>query len=113
MSKYLKKHWCYVKLLATTTNLQRRALLKTGTSDQVKTLCEIIHNVVYNDNLIPSKKYVYQLKSYRASLRRLSESKCTARRRRELLLRISTVLPKLLKPLLDTLEHSLVNQHGY
>lgn len=113
MSRHLKRNLCFVKLVSSTTYLQRKALLKSATPDQIKTLCEIIHNVVYNDDLAPSKKYISNLKSHKYSLRRLAESKCTERRKRELLLRVIRIIPKLLKPIIEKLEYSVLTQDGH
>lgn len=57
MSARLKRNWAFINLLATASVKQRRALLDINVQ-QLKTLLEVIYNVIHNRALIPSEHFI-------------------------------------------------------
>ena len=61
MSARPQRNWAFLNLLAIASIKQRRALLETISVQQLKTLLEVIYNVIHNRAVIPSDTFI---KSY-------------------------------------------------
>ena len=53
MSCCVQKHLDFLNLLSKTHPVQQRALLETAEPDQVRAICECIHNIMYGNIPIP------------------------------------------------------------
>ena len=100
MAQRVEKHLALFRLLVETTEVQRRAVLKTSTSSQIRSLLDAIYNVLkgtcpINDK---AKKKLYR---QRKTIRRLVSKDLTLQQRQRLLVRHATLLPLLLKPVVD------------
>ena len=94
MAQRVEKHLALFRLLVETTEAQRLAILKTSTPSQIRSLLEAIYNVLKGTCLISDKA---KKKLYR---QRMSKD-LTLQQRQRLLVRHPTVLPLLLKPVVD------------
>ena len=99
MSARLQRNWA-LNLLAIASIKQRRALLETISVQQLKTLLEVIYNVIPNRAVIPSETFIKSLYKYRHVLRQLAKK---GAHKKALLRRRHGFLPVLLKPLLPEL----------
>lgn len=66
MSEKLRQNWAFLNLLATASVKQRRVLLKTISIKQLKSLLEVIYNVIHNRGILLSDSFI---KNYRHLLR--------------------------------------------
>lgn len=101
MNDRLRCKWAFLNLLATASPRQRRVLLETISLKQLKTLLEVIYNVIHNREIILSYSFIKNLYKYRHILRRLAKKK--GKNKKSLLLRRHGFLPVLLTPLLPEL----------
>ena len=105
MSTRLQQNWAFLNLLATAPHKQRKALLESSNHQRIKTLLEVIYNVIHNRAVIPSEDYIRSLNKYRHLLRRLAKK--SGRHKKSLLLKRHRFIPILLKPLLPG-----IHKHG-
>jgi hypothetical protein len=62
MSRLIEDQGHFLQLLHSTSKLQRKALLTTITKPQLKTLCEITHNVLKGTVVLsPSEKNIEEI----------------------------------------------------
>jgi len=104
MSARLSEHYSYIECLATAPRAQRLALIRTATKDQLKTICEIIHNVLNKKVKLPESKR-QRLTPYNNIIKRIGRLTCTSDGLKRLLLRYNGVHVKYLLggPFLDKL----------
>lgn len=94
-----KKHLPLFHLLVEASNLQRKALVKTMTVEQLHAVTEAIFNVLRGVCPI-KKKDKTTLTAYKDNIRRLVSNSLTSKQRKRLLNKHVTILPILLKPVL-------------
>jgi gentisate 1,2-dioxygenase len=99
MSTRLRQNWAFLNLIATASIKQRKVILETINRQQLKTLLEVIYNVIHNRTVIPSEDYIKSLYKYRHLLRRLAKK--SERHKKTLLIKRHRFIPILLKPLLS------------
>lgn len=75
MSEKLRQHRAFLNLLATASVKQRRVLMKTLSIKQLKTLLEVIYNVIHNRGILPSDSFIKNLYNYWHLLHRLAKKK--------------------------------------
>lgn len=82
----------FIKFLHSTTSLQRKAIMKSLTNDQLKLLIEIVYNVAMN--VIPILEEDKRLLSkHKLSIRRTLEEGISKKQRQQRLLTIHKILP--------------------
>ena len=104
MSANLKKNWCFIQLLTSTTVQQKLALLKTLTDDQVLVLCEIVLNILQGQLYVPADT-VRRLKKHKTFLRSLTSKAVSNRRKKDRIIarhKLVVQLIQIVKPLLET-----------
>lgn len=95
----VKRHVHLLHLLSSAGPQQRKAILKTASNDQIKSLCEICHNLLRGN--IPTAK-VNKLVSYKRVIRQLADKKIPISRKRKLFINqrgsgfLSILLPTVL-----------------
>lgn len=98
--KNLKKHVHFLRAVATTHPLQRRALLKTAKNEQIESLCEICLNILAGN--IPVN--VNKMKKYKNLLRNLARKKSSIQQKKRMLVNQSGgFLPLLAPAIISTL----------
>lgn len=100
MAQRVEKHLALFRLLVETTEAQRLAILKTSTPSQIRSLLEAIYNVLKGTCPI-SDKAKKKLYRQRTTIRRLVSKDLTLQQRQRLLVRHATLLPLLLKNVVD------------
>lgn len=104
MSANLKKNWCFIQLLTSTTVQQKLALLKTLTDNQLVLLCEIVLNTLQGQLYIPADT-VKRLKTHKTFLRSLTSKAVSNRKKKDSIIarhRLIVQLIQVVKPLLET-----------
>lgn len=101
MSRLVRTHAAFLQLLHTTNAKQRKVLLQTVTKEQLKALCEVIWNV-YKGTVPVGDRYVKKLTPYKTIIRSLI-SRVGRKRKKIILLQRHSMIPWLLKPVLDML----------
>ena len=106
--KLLKNNLPYLKLLSASKPQQRQLLIKYATSEQLKSLIEIVTNVLYG--VIPiSTELIKKLKRYKKVIIDIGNKYIRKAEKKKKLLHISSKLVLLLKhilPVLKTLSKS-------
>lgn len=80
--KNVKQHYPLLSVLATTTPQQRIAILKTASSRQINSICEICKNVLAGNVPVNIKK----LKKYKRNIRALAAKSTSLNHRRKILI---------------------------
>jgi hypothetical protein len=105
MSKLVRKHASFLRLvLSTTSTLQRKALLDTITNDQLKALTEVSFNLLQGVLTI-TPSYRTKLKRYKKLVRLIGDKTVSLKQKKELLCRQGRIVALLLKsvePALNT-----------
>ena len=103
MSKVIKDAEAYLKLfIQTSSHFQRKALLDTITTDQVKALCEITHNLLQG-NINVSDNKLRPLLKHQTFIRSLGNPKVSLKEKKKLVCCRAPILLKLLKVCQPTL----------
>ena len=109
MSKLVKKHWSYFKLLMSTTKGQRKVLVDTITSEQLRALVQIVVNLLeYVLPIKPSMKP--QLKKHRNIIRQIGNKTISTNKKEQLLCRQSGLIVILLKSIEPALKSYIYNE---
>lgn len=100
--KQIKKHVHLLHILSKASPQQRKAILNTASTDQLKSICEICQNLLHGN--IPGVK-VRKLAPYKKVFRKLADKKIGLSSKRKLLTQqtggflsvFKTLLPSVLK----------------
>ena len=96
----MKKHYPFLRLLASSHPTQKRALIKSANNAQIDSICEICLNIL-NGNVPVDKK---KLGKYKHLLRMLSRKSCSPQKKKQYLLNQSGgFLPALAPALISAL----------
>lgn len=100
MAQRVEKHLALFQLLVDTTDAQRRAIVRTCSQGQIRTVLEAIYNVLRGTCPISDKvkKTLYQ---QRRIIRHLVSKDLTLQQRKRLLVRNAALLPLLLRPVVQ------------
>lgn len=104
MNRTVKTHLPFLDLLYNTSAKQRRALLTTMSPSQMQTLCEVMFNV-YRGTIPVSKQYIKTLFPHKNIITTLVSRSVNKSRRKKLLLKHQSLLPRLIKPALDLFQN--------
>ena len=96
MSKRVWRNWAFIHLLIDTSSTrQRKSVVNTATSEQIKTLAEIIANTLAGSlPITPAGKK--QLSRVKNALRSISKSKVSVPERKRLIIKNFSCIIKLL-----------------
>jgi len=97
----VKKNMSFIKLLSTTDDRQRAALLKTMTNQQLEFLRQVIRNILEEVLVVP-RQVIKNLEKYAKCLRDFADSKVKGRRER--CLKLKKILPYIINTVLPQLE---------
>lgn len=100
MAQRVKKHLALYKLLVDTTKPQRVAIVKTLSPGQLRAVLEAIYNVLRGTCPV-SDQLKKKLFRQRRDIRRLVSKEFSLQQRQRLLVRHTSLLPLLLKPVVD------------
>ena len=103
MSSLVKKHWNFLQLLISTAASQRKKLLDTITSGQLKAIVEIVVNVLQNVLRIPAS-YKRQLIAHRRVIRRIADRTIDLASKKRILSRHARTVVILLKAVYGALK---------
>lgn len=107
MSKRVLNNWAFLHILTeSTSNKQKRALLNTATTEQVKAVAEIVANTLAGSLPVPPSARKRLLR-YRTGLREIAAQSTSISKRKALLLKFIRALGTLLssiKPALKLLK---------
>jgi hypothetical protein len=78
----------FLRLLATTSPAQRRALLNTASREQIDSICECAYNIA-QQNFIPSGQDSFRLGPYKVVVFKLASRKIPYSEKKRLLVRLS------------------------
>ena len=85
MSKLISRNAAYFRLLLdTTSSVQKKLLIKSITTDQLKALVEIVVNLL-SGTLSINPKDKYKLKKRRQLIRQIADTRITLRKKKKLL----------------------------
>ena len=106
MSKWVWRNWAFIHLLIDTSSTkQRKSVVSEATSEQIKTLAEIIANILAGSLRITSaaKKKFSRVKN---TLRSISQSKVCSRKKRLIIKNLSYIVKLLcyVKPALKLMK---------
>lgn len=96
MDKHIKEDGFYIGLLLSADKKQRTRLLQIITTRQLRTLVEIIYNVLHG-YLLPKEKYMSYLKRHRTCIRQIVKKKISRRKRIHLISKHIGIILKLLE----------------
>lgn len=74
----IRRHSHFLQILARSHPSQRRALLRTASAQQIKTLCEICLNILAGN--VPTN--IQKLKKYKNTLRKLVKKNVVSNKKR-------------------------------
>jgi hypothetical protein len=103
--KLLKDQRAFLRLFMKTSSLQRKALLRSISADQIKVLCEIIHNILTGTIKLTSTQKT-SLTKHKALLRLLGDKRTKPARAKRALQRAANVIVAILivvEPILKTI----------
>lgn len=103
MSRRMRSHSSFLKLLYQTTENQRKAIIATLSTEQLEVLSEIALNI-YKGVFPNTQSYIKALKSFKRSVLRLGDKTINNSEKKRLLLKRRHFLPKLLKPVIEILK---------
>ena len=105
MARIIQKHLPLFKLLSETSDAQRSAILKTLSPAQLRAVLEAVYNVLRGTCTI-SDRIKKKLHQYRRILRQLVSKDLTRQQQHRILNKHRTLLPLLLKPVIEFLSKS-------
>jgi len=103
MSSLVKTHWNFLQLLISTSYSQRRRLIDSITSGQLKAIVEIITNVLQKIVQIPTR-FKPQLVTHRRVIRRIADQTIELASKRKLVSRHVRIIVILLKAVFGKLK---------
>lgn len=80
--KNIRKHQHFLQILAKSHPSQRKALVRTATTEQIKCLCEICLNILVGN--VPVN--IQKLKKHKNTLRKLAKKTCSIKKKKKLLI---------------------------
>ena len=104
MSRLVRSQSAFLNLLYSTSDLQRKALLKTITTKQLNALCEIIYNI-YKRTVKLSQYFVKKLVPFKAEILTLINKRVSEAKKKATLIKLRTILPIVLKPVLSLINN--------
>ena len=107
--KRLRVHKHMLHVLKNCKPCTRKIILKNGSGELVKTLCEICLNVL-NGNAKISKKCKNHLRKYKTILRKLAKPKSSLSNKRKILVQKGGFLPIILSAVLSGIVGKLIDQ---
>jgi hypothetical protein len=102
MKQTVKKHKAFLNFLVWADSTQQKVVVKNLTSEQYDVLSEIALNI-YTGTYPLAKKYINQLKPYESCIRSLGSREVSNREKRRILLKNISLIPLLLKPIVQHL----------
>ena len=99
MSRRVHSQSSFLHLLCSTTDIQKKALLKSITGKQLETLCEIVYNI-YKRTVKISHYFVKKLVPFKREIVTLISRKASLSKKKAALVRLRPILPIILKPVL-------------
>lgn len=109
MSRLVRTHAAFLRLLYETNAKQRKMLLQTITSAQLQAVLEVTWNV-YRGTFPVSDYYVKKMAPYKTSIRTLVSKRVSNKRKKEILLHRRKILPWVIKPVLSLLNEDSVTE---
>lgn len=104
MTGTVKSHAKFLKFLQAASSKQGKAVLITGSAGQINILTEIVKNLIEGNIFIsPSDKT--SLRKYRLILHKIANPKVSIKNRRVLLIKISRILPVILRGIIKRLDN--------
>jgi ribosomal protein S20 len=100
MSDLVKREKHFLKLFLSTSNAQRRALINSITSSQLKAVVQIVYNALQG-NLTVNDRVIRALKESRLVIRRFVSKDLTHQQRKRLLSKYTKQFLLLLKPVVN------------
>ena len=96
MSRLVRSQSAFLNLLCTTSDLQKKALLKSITTVQLAALCEIIYNV-YKGTVKLSQYFVRKFVPFKKEFLKLINKRLSEAQKKVSLIKLRSVLPIVLK----------------
>lgn len=98
--KNIKRNYNFLRLLASATSPQKKAIIRTASKNQIYSLCEICKNILAGNVPVNIKR----LCKYKTAIRQMSNKKVSINKKRKLLANQSGgFLPLVLAPVLSAL----------
>lgn len=107
--KRLRAHKHMLHVLKNCKPCTRKNILKNGSGELIKTLCEVCVNVL-NGNAKISKKNKNRLRKYKTTLRQLAKPKSSLTVKRKILVQKGGFLPVILSAVLSGIVGKLLEQ---
>ena len=104
MSRLVRSQSAFLNLLCTTSDLQKKALLKSITTVQLAALCEIIYNV-YKGTVELSQYFVRKLVPFKKEFLKLINKRLSEAQKKVSLIKLRSVLPIVLKPVISMINN--------
>ena len=101
MSGRVNKHEAFLDLLSSTNPIQRKALIRTASEEQLRSVCECALNIL-RQQVHLSPKQIAELRKHRSLVYKLADRSIPIPRKRKLLEQSGGVLPALLVPVLSS-----------
>ncbi|OOZ36427.1 hypothetical protein BOW52_10795 [Solemya elarraichensis gill symbiont] len=105
MEKALTPHVSFLSTLVSTDSRQRKALLRSMSSDQIRVLCEIALNV-YRGNA-PDSEVIETLRPHEATIRKLSKRGASDATKIKLMVREESAVVLMIEPFLDYFDEAV------
>ena len=101
--KDIKKHCSLLQLIASTNKRQRRILLKSLDNDQLEAVSAVIYNFL-NGTFKVSADQFKLISRHKKNIRRIAEKSVKRKLKVPLLIKVSEVLPDILKGALKSIK---------
>ena len=104
MSRRVQSQYSFLHLLCSTTDIQRKALLKSITHKQLVTLCEIVYNL-YKRTIKISKYFVKKIVPFKSEILTLINKQANLSKKKAALIKLRSILPIILKPVFSLINN--------
>lgn len=110
MSRSVQSQYSFLHLLYTTTDIQRKALLKSITDKQLQALCEIVLNI-YKRTVKISGYLVKKILPFKREIITVINKQVSLSNKKAALIKFRSILPIILKPVLSLIKNGKGNGH--
>lgn len=110
MSRSVQSQYSFLHLLYSTTDIQRKALLKTITDRQLQALCEIVLNI-YKRTVKISGYMVKKILPFKREIIAVINKQVSPSKKKAALIKFRSILPIIIKPVLSLIKNGQGNDH--
>ena len=107
----LNKHYIFLQSVCFASKIQRKAIIRHSTKEQVNILCEIFYNI-FAGNFKISTIELEKLRKFKRNIYDISRKSNSNQERRALLTKYSKLIPLVVQTVLKAIQNGKGSDHG-